>query len=61
MNQRLFITGDKVSDYKEGFQDGVTFAREVIIENIRQWAEDSDEGETMDMIADRIERGQAND
>jgi len=50
-----------VSDYKEGFQDGVTFAREVIIENIRQWAEDSDEGETMDMIADRIERGQAND
>jgi hypothetical protein len=61
MNQRLFTIGEKVSDYKEGFQDGVTFAREVIIENIRQWAEDSDEGETMDMIADRIERGQAND
>ena len=50
-----------MSDYKEGFQDGVTFAREVIIENIRKWAEDADEGETMDMIADRIERGQAND
>ena len=61
MNQRLFTIGEKVSDYKEGFQDGVTFAREVIIENIRKWAEDADEGETMDMIADRIERGQAND
>lgn len=49
-----------MSDYKNGFQDGVTFAREVIIENIRQWAEESDEGEIMDTIADRIERGQAN-
>lgn len=46
-----------MSDYKEGFQDGVTFAREVIIENIRQWAESSDDGEVMDSIADRIERG----
>jgi len=55
------IQGDKVSDYKEGFQDGVTFAREVIIENIRNWAEDSEDGPVMDMIADRIERGQAND
>ena len=50
-----------MSDYKEGFQDGVTFAREVIIENIRKWAEDSEDGPVMDMIADRIERGQAND
>jgi len=50
-----------MSDYKDGFQDGVTFAREVIIENIRMWAEESEDGEVMDMIADRIERGQAND
>jgi hypothetical protein len=50
-----------VSDYKEGFQDGVTFAREVIIENIRKWAEDSEDGAIMDIVADRIERGQAND
>jgi hypothetical protein len=53
-----------VSDYKEGFQDGVTFAREVIIENIRKWAEDcidGSEADVLDSVADRIERGQAND
>lgn len=50
-----------MSDYRDGFQDGVTFAREVIIDNLRKWAEDSDEGEVLDWAADRIERGEAND
>ena len=50
------IQGDKM-DYQEGFQDGVTFAREVIIANIRQWAESSDDGQIYDDIADRIEFG----
>jgi len=26
-------------DYQDGFEDGVKFAREVIIANIRLWAE----------------------
>ena len=44
-------------DYKEGFQDGVTFTREVIISNIRKWAETHSDGETLDWVADRIEFG----
>jgi hypothetical protein len=50
-----------VSDYKDGFTDGVSFAREVIIDNLRQWAEDHDSGEILDWIADRLERGDARD
>jgi hypothetical protein len=49
-----------MSDYKSGFEDGVTFAREVIIENIREWAsevEEVSEAQIMDEIADKIERG----
>lgn len=46
-----------MSDYKSGFEDGVTFAREVIVENIRRWAEDSDDSDILDNIADRIELG----
>jgi hypothetical protein len=44
-------------DYQDGFEDGVKFAREVIIANIRKWAETSDDGQVMDDIADRIEFG----
>ena len=47
-------------DYQDGFQDGVKFTREVIIANIRKWAEDcidGSEGEQMDRVADRIEFG----
>lgn len=44
-------------DYQEGFEDGVKFTREVIIANIRLWAEKSDDGQVMDDIADRIEFG----
>lgn len=44
-------------EYQEGFQDGVTFAREVIIANIRLWAEKSEDGQIMDDIADRLEFG----
>ena len=50
------IKGAKV-DYQDGFQDGVKFAREVVIANIRKWAEDHDEGATVDWVADRIEFG----
>jgi hypothetical protein len=44
-------------DYQDGFQDGVKFTREVVIANIRKWAEDHDEGPALDWVADRIEFG----
>ena len=50
------IKGDNM-DYQDGFQDGVKFAREVIINNLRLWAESSDDGAVMDEIGDRIEFG----
>lgn len=53
------VTGDKM-DYKDGFEDGIKFTREVIINNIRKWAEDvilGEEAEIYDAIADRIEFG----
>lgn len=54
MSQR--VTGDNM-DYKEGFQDGVQFTREVIIANIRKWAETHEDGVALDWVADRIEFG----
>ena len=51
--------GDKM-DYQDGFEDGVKFTREVIINNIRKWADDcidGNEGEIMESIADKIEFG----
>ena len=53
---RQDIQGDNM-DYQDGFEDGVKFAREVIINNIRLWAETSDDGQVMDDIADRLEFG----
>ena len=50
------IRGDKM-DYQDGFQDGVKFAREVIITNIRLWAETSEDGQIFDDVADKLEFG----
>jgi hypothetical protein len=50
-----------MSDYREGFEDGINFAREVIIDNIRLWAEDSEDSHVFDEIADRIETGKLQD
>ena len=47
-----------MSDYKDGFEDGVRFAREVIVENLRDWASEAEQdGDVMDWVADRIETG----
>jgi hypothetical protein len=48
-------------DYKEGFQDGVQYTREIIIANIRKWAEKHEDGDTLDWVADRIEFGTLDD
>ena len=53
---RQHIRGDKM-DYQDGFEDGVKFTREVIIANIRVWAEKSEDGQVYDEIADRLEFG----
>jgi len=53
---RQDIQGDKM-DYQDGFEDGVKFAREVIVTNIRLWAETSEDGPAYDDIADRLEFG----
>lgn len=44
-------------DYRDGFEDGIKFTREVIINNIRKWAEENDNGDAIDWVADRIEFG----
>jgi hypothetical protein len=47
-------------EYQDGFEDGVKFAREVVIANIRKWADDcvlGEEATIMEEIADRIEYG----
>jgi hypothetical protein len=47
-----------MSEYRDGFEDGVRFTREVIVENLRDWASEADEdGDVIDWIADRIELG----
>jgi len=44
-------------DYQDGFEDGVKFTREVIIANIRVWAEKSEDGAAYDDVADLLEFG----
>ncbi len=56
ITSRQDTRGDNM-DYQDGFEDGVTFAREVIIANIRLWAEKSEDGPAYDDIADRLETG----
>ena len=48
-------------DYKDGFEDGVRFTREVIVANIRKWAETHEDGNTLDWVADKIEFGVLDD
>lgn len=44
-------------DYQDGFEDGIKFTREVIINNIRLWAESEENADIFEDIADRIEYG----
>lgn len=57
MRQNLQDTQGVKVDYEDGFQDGVKFAREVIINNIRKWAETHEDGNVLDWVADKIEFG----
>ena len=55
-NQRD-IRGVKVSDYKEGFQDGYKFGREEIIEKLREIDINDIDTWILDRISDMIEGG----
>lgn len=47
--------GDKVSDYKDGFQDGYNFAREEIIDKLREIDISDIDNWLLDRLADMIE------
>ena len=51
------IRGVKLSDYKEGFQDGYKFGREEIIEKLREIDINDIDTWLLDRLADMIEGG----
>ena len=51
------MKGVEVLDYKQGFQDGVDFTREVIVANIRKWSETHEDSYVLEWVADQIEFG----
>jgi len=51
------IQGDKVSDYKDGFDDGYKFAREELIEQLREIDIADIDTWLLDRLADMIEGG----
>jgi len=55
--KQLDIQGDKMSDYKEGFDDGVKFAREEMIDKLREIDINDIDSWLLDRLADMIEGG----
>jgi hypothetical protein len=51
----LDIQGDKMSDYKDGWNDGYKFAREEIIEKLREIDINDIDSWLLDRLADMIE------
>lgn len=52
------MKGVAVSDYKEGFQDGYKFARDEMIEKLREIPVDEIDSWLLDKLADMIEGNQ---
>jgi len=52
---RQDIQGDKMSDYKDGFEDGYKFGREEIIEKLREIDINDIDTWLLDRLADMIE------
>jgi len=50
-------TGGDMSDYKEGFQDGYNFAREEIVEKLREIPINDIDSWLLDKLADMMEGG----
>jgi hypothetical protein len=49
--------GGDMSDYKEGFQDGYNFAREEIVEKLREIPINDIDSWLLDKLADMMEGG----
>ena len=49
--------GGGMSDYKEGFQDGYNFAREEIVEKLREIPINDIDSWLLDKLADMMEGG----
>ena len=56
MNQQV-TRGDKVSDYKDGFDDGYKFAREEIIEKLSEIDIADIDSWILDRLSEMIEGG----
>jgi len=53
----LDIQGDKMSDYKDGFQDGYKFGREELMEKLREIDINDIDSWILDRLSDMIEGG----
>lgn len=57
MNQQV-IQGDKMSDYKDGFQDGYKFAREELMEKLSEIDIADIDSWVLDRLSEMIEGNQ---
>ena len=58
MQNQQDITGDKMSDYKDGFQDGYKFAREELMEKLSEIDIADIDSWILDRLAEMIEGNQ---
>jgi cytochrome c553 len=57
MNQQKFTIGDKMSDYKDGFDDGYRFAREEMMEKLSEIDIADIDSWILDRLSEMIEGG----
>jgi cytochrome c553 len=58
MQNQQDITGDKMSDYKDGFQDGYKFAREELMEKLSEIDIADIDSWILDRLSEMIEGNQ---
>jgi hypothetical protein len=58
MSQQKFTIGDKMSDYKDGFQDGYKFAREELMERLAEIDITDIDSWVLDRLSEMIEGNQ---
>jgi len=56
-NQQKFTIGDKMSDYRDGFEDGYKFAREEIMEKLSEIDIADIDSWILDRLSEMIEGG----
>ena len=57
MSQQKYITGDNMSDYKDGFDDGYRFAREELMEKLSEIDIADIDSWILDRLSEMIEGG----